>query len=399
MFLLSIFLKKIIRKGTLNIIDASGALHTFQGAPGPEVTIRFHDHKLPWQLFWRVELKTGEAYMDGTLTVEDGGDIYDLIYLVTKNLEWRADNPLHETGGDPITRFKTWFSQLNAIARSKQNVAHHYDLSGDLYDLFLDKDRQYSCAFFKKPTDTLEQAQENKKALIVKKLLLKKGQKVLDIGSGWGGLGLYIHKKSGVEVTGITLSEEQLKLARAKAKKEKVGAAVVFRLQDYREVRERFERIVSVGMFEHVGRKNYRNFFRKISSALKDDGIALIHTIGRADGPGATDPWTTKYIFPGGYTPSLSELAPVIEKAGLYITDIEVWRLHYAETLKEWRKRTYKNRVKIEKIYDKRFFRMWDFYLASSECAFRNLGHVVFQIQLAKKINSVPLTRDYMTRK
>ena len=398
MFPLSVFLNKIIRFGTLTVIDAGGESHVFAGAKGPEATIRLHDAALPWRLFSNPPLAAGEAYMDGALTVE-GGELYDFLWLVTKNLEWRPDNPFHNSGNDPWTRFKTWFSQTNPAARSKQNVAHHYDLSGELYDLFLDEDRQYSCAFFRTPKDTLEQAQENKKAIVAKKLLLKKNMRVLDIGSGWGGLGLYIHKKSGAHVTGITLSEEQLALSRRRAEKAGVAARVDFRLQDYREMHERFDRIVSVGMFEHVGRKNYRTFFNKVYECLADDGVALLHTIGRADGPGATDPWTAKYIFPGGYTPSLSELAPAIERAGLYVTDIEIWRLHYAETLKEWRKRAQKNRAKIEKLYDARFFRMWEFYLASAECAFRNLGHVVFQIQLSRARDAVPLTRDYMLKK
>jgi len=400
MFPLNLFFKKLIREGTLNVIDASGEKHTFKGAlPGPEATIRLTRDFNALSVALKPDLKAGEAYMDGALIPEGEDGIYALMALVAKNMEWRAGNPFHNMGGDPWSRFKGWLSQVNPLARSKQNVAHHYDLSDDLYDLFLDPDRQYSCAYFKSPTETLEQAQENKKALIVKKLMLKKGMSVLDIGCGWGGLGLAIHQKSGANVTGITLSEEQLKVAKARALKAKAGSGLDYRLQDYREVRERFDRIVSVGMFEHVGRKNYRTFFDKVNECLNDDGVALIHTIGRADGPGATDPWTLKYIFPGGYTPALSELTPQIEKAGLYITDVEIWRLHYAETLKEWRRRTFQHKKKIIKLYDERFFRMWDFYLSTAEISFRHLGHVVFQIQLAKKVGAVPLTRDYLFKK
>ncbi|HXV74232.1 MAG TPA: cyclopropane-fatty-acyl-phospholipid synthase family protein, partial [Sphingomonadales bacterium] len=273
------------------------------------------------------------------------------------------------------------------------------DLSTELYQTFLDPARQYSCAFFRKPSDTLEQAQKNKMAIIAKKLLLKKGMRVLEIGSGWGGLALSLHREYGASVLGITLSEEQLKYAREKARAAGAGKAVEFRLMDYREVEGTFDRVVSVGMFEHVGRANYAAFFRQVERRLAPDGVALLHTIGRADGPGVTDLWTLKYIFPGGYAPALSEFVGGIEKAGLYITDLEVWRLHYARTLEAWRRRCFQNRKKIEALYDTRFFRMWDFYLSSAECAFRNLGHVVFQIQLAKRQIAVPLTRDYLFKK
>ncbi len=396
MFPLNVFMKKLIQVGTLHVIAPGGKKHTFGGAPGPEVTMHFSDPVFPWKIFFRPELSAGEAYMKGTFWVDDKDGIYNLLYLCTKNMEWRAGNPLHVPGSDPVTRFRSWFSQINPVKRSIQNVSHHYDLSGALYDLFLDKDKQYSCAYFTGLENTLEKAQEDKKAHIAKKLLLKKGMGVLDIGCGWGGLALSLNKLSGARVTGITLSKEQLKVARERAARNKAADKVQFRLQDYREVRETFDRIVSVGMFEHVGRKNFGAFFKKVHDCLTDDGVALLHTIGRADGPGATDPWTLRYIFPGGYVPALSEMVPHIEKAGLYITDIEVLRLHYAETLKEWRARTFKHKDKIIELYNEEFFRMWDFYLSTAECAFRNLGHVVFQIQLAKKVGAVPLTRDYM---
>ena len=328
--------------------------------------------------------------MDGTLSVEQGKSIYDFLNLILRNMEWRPDNAMHLTGGDPYNRFKSWLSQINPIRRSQQNVAHHYDLSGELYDLFLDKDRQYSCGYFKSPNDTLEQAQENKKNIIAAKLLLEDHHHVLDIGCGWGGLALHLNKLSGANVTGVTLSQEQYDVARQRVQDNDLADKIDIRFQDYRDVDEKFDRIVSVGMFEHVGRRQYKTYFDKIYSSLKDDGVALIHTIGRSDGPGSTDPWTLKYIFPGGYAPSLSEVAPTIEKAGLYITDMEIWRLHYAETLKEWRARVHKNKAAIIGLYDERFFRMWDFYLASGEASFRNMGHVVFQFQLAKKVDTVP---------
>lgn len=396
MFPLPIFLKKLIQVGTLHVIDAKGRKRTFKGAPGPEVTMRLSDPWLPWKIFFRPGLGAGEAYMKGTLTLDGNAGSYGLLYLVTKNMEWRPDNPMNTSGSDPFSRFRSWFAQANPVAISIKNVAHHYDLSGALYDLFLDKDKQYSCAYFTDPKNTLEKAQTDKKAHLAKKLLLKKGMTLLDIGCGWGGLALSLNKISGVKVTGITLSQEQIKVANERAKKNKVEKDVEFRLQDYRDVPETFDRIVSVGMFEHVGRQNYGAFFKKIYECLNEDGVALIHTIGRADGPGSTDPWTGRYIFPGGYAPSLSEITPHIEKAGLYVTDLEILRLHYADTLKEWRRRTFENKDKIVELYNEEFFRMWDFYLSLSEGAFRNLGHVVFQIQLAKKVDTVPMTRDYM---
>ncbi|MEZ5757300.1 MAG: cyclopropane-fatty-acyl-phospholipid synthase family protein [Emcibacteraceae bacterium] len=393
MFPLSIFLNKLIKQGTLNVIDAEGKTHKFSGSPDPEITIRLHNKSVKWKLFFWPDLKAGESYMDGSLTIEPPHTVYDFLAFITKNMEWRPDNPFHLMGGDPYSRFKGWLGQMNKAAKAKDNVAHHYDLSDDLYDLFLDANRQYSSAVFKYPDDSLEQAQINKMDLITNKLLLKPDHKVLDIGCGWGGLSLHINKRTGASVTGVTLSEEQLKVANGNA--EKIDG-VHFELCDYRNVKEKFDRVVSVGMFEHVGRSQYNTYFKKIYECLKDDGVALVHTIARADGPGETDPWTKKYIFPGGYAPALSEIAPAIEKSGLYITDVEILRLHYAKTLCEWRKRVEENREKIIELYDDRFLRMWEFYLASAECAFRNLGHVVMQFQLAKKQDNVPLHRSYL---
>lgn len=399
MFPLSLFLSRLIRIGTLHVIDAAGKKHSFVGTATPEVTIRFHRRLLPLKLFLKPDLVTGEAYMDGSLTVEDGKEMYDFLYIVTKNLEWGPDHNMLMNGGDPYSRFKSWISQINPVGRSQKNVAHHYDLSGELYDLFLDPDRQYSCGYYTSADDTLEQAQENKRNIIAAKLLLKQNHRILDIGCGWGGLALHLNKYAGAAVTGVTLSKEQYDVACRRARNAGVADRVKFEFQDYRNVTGKFDRIVSVGMFEHVGRHQYQTYFDKIYNSLTDDGVALIHTIGRADGPGATDEWTTKYIFPGGYVPALSEVAPVIEKAGLYLTDLEVWRLHYAKTLKEWRHRATKNKAAIVKLYDERFFRMWDFYLASAECAFRNMGHVVFQFQLAKKRDAVPISREYLFEK
>jgi len=395
MFPLSVFLNKLIQQGTLNVIDVEEKKHTYKGTSEPEITIRIHDKSLIRKLFFRPDLKAGEAYMDGTLTIDPPHNVYDFLYFITKNMEWRPDNAFHLMGGDPYSRLKGWFGQINQAAKSKQNVAHHYDLSDDLYDLFLDKNRQYSSAYFLSDEDTLEQAQLNKMNLIAKKLLLKPEHNVLDIGCGWGGLSMHLNNVSGANVTGVTLSEEQLKVAQSNSS----GMdGVDFQLRDYRAVTQRYDRVVSVGMFEHVGRKQYQTFFNKVYDCLNDDGVALIHTIARADGPGETDPWTKKYIFPGGYAPALSEIAPVIEKSGLYITDMEVLRLHYANTLCHWRKSVEENKEKIIDLYDENFLRMWEFYLASAECAFRNLGHVVIQFQLSKWQDNVPLDRKYLMR-
>jgi cyclopropane-fatty-acyl-phospholipid synthase len=286
--------------------------------------------------------------------------------------------------------------QYNPVPRSRRNVAHHYDLSDRFYDLFLDRDRQYSCAYFLHPDDDIDTAQLNKRQHIAAKLLLRPGMKVLDIGSGWGGLALYLASEFGVDVTGLTLSTEQLKVAQRRAAQAGLADRVRFELRDYREERGSYDRIVSVGMFEHVGVGQYPTFFGQVSALLKRDGVALLHSIGRMEGPGATNPWVRKYIFPGGYSPAISEVVPAIERAQLWITDVEVLRLHYAETLKAWRHRFLAQRERVLELYDERFYRMWETYLAGSEVAFRQGGHLVMQIQMAKAVDSVPLTRDYM---
>jgi cyclopropane-fatty-acyl-phospholipid synthase len=392
--LLSYLLRRLVRRGTLDIIDAGGRTHRFAGEAGPSLTVRLHDRALEWKLFLNPRLYLGEAFMDGTLTVENAA-IYDFLEFAAINMALAPKNlltPLYEGFG----RSFRVLQQFNPLSRARQNVAHHYDLSDTLYDLFLDADRQYSCAYFTGSDQTIEEAQGKKKRHIAAKLLLKPGQSVLDIGCGWGGLALYLARECGVSVTGLTLSTEQLKVAERRAAAAGLADRVRFELLDYRQATGRYDRIVSVGMFEHVGVVHYNTFFRKVGELLTEDGVALLHTIGRQDGPGITNPWMRKYIFPGGYSPALSEVVPVVERVGLWVTDVEVLRLHYAETLRAWRQRFNANRERVRALYDERFCRMWEFYLAGSEIAFRHQGHVNFQIQLAKRVDSVPMTRDYM---
>ena len=392
--LLSLLLRHLIQRGQLTVIDAKGKTHVFAGAPGPQIAIRLHDPKLHWQIFLNPRLKFGEAFMDGRFTI-DNASIYDFLSLMTEGMNlagpsWLA--PLYNGFGRGLWRLQ----QYNPMRRARHNVAHHYDLSDALYALFLDSDLQYSCAYFTEPGQTIEAAQANKKRHIAAKLLLQPGHRVLDIGAGWGGLALYLARECGVEVTGLTLSTEQHRVATERAAAAGLAGRVRFELCDYRAHAGIYDRVVSVGMFEHVGAPHYRDFFAKMSRFLKPDGLALLHSIGRSDGPGATNPWLRKYIFPGGYSPALSEVVPAVERTGLWITDIEILRLHYAETLRAWRQRFNANRERIRALYDERFCRMWEFYLAGVELAFRKQGHFVFQMQLAKAIDTVPLTRDYM---
>jgi cyclopropane-fatty-acyl-phospholipid synthase len=390
------FLSHLIRHGTLSVTFASGRQATFAGTnPGPDIAIKFADRATERRLFMNPDLVLGEAFMDGSVTVENG-DIYDFLELCLMNLSWDLPDHWIQRVQGRLRRWGRGIAQYNPIGKAQQNVAHHYDLSDTLYDLFLDNDRQYSCAYYASGNETLEQAQDYKKRHIAAKLLLKPEHKVLDIGSGWGGLGLYLSDTSGADVTGVTLSVEQHKVSQDRVKERGVSEKVRFKLQDYRHEQNKYDRIVSVGMFEHVGVGHYEEFFRKIKELLDEDGVALLHTIGRADGPGATNPWLAKYIFPGGYTPALSEIVPVIERVGLYITDIEILRLHYASTLRDWRSRFNVNRDKVREIYDERFCRMWDFYLAGCEAAFRYGGQINFQIQLSRRQDAVPLTRDYI---
>lgn len=392
--LLARFLNRLIQVGRLSVVDADNRRHVFAGRNGPAVTIRLKDRSLHWKLFVRPELYAGEAFVDGTLVVDDAS-IYDFLDLIGRNIE-AAER-------DPFDRVTRWFDvalrriqQYNPTSRAHRNVAHHYDLSGALYRLFLDEDQQYSCAYFFDPDDDIDRAQAQKRRHIAAKLLLEPGLSVLDIGSGWGGLGLYLAQRTGAHVTGITLSREQLAASQARAAAAGLNDRVTFALRDYREQSGTFDRIVSVGMFEHVGVNHYDTFFTVLADRLADDGVALLHTIGRVDIPGGTNPWIRKYIFPGGYSPALSEVMAAVERAGLWVTDIEILRLHYAFTLRRWRERFLANRDEAAALYDERFCRMWEFYLAASEISFRYLRCAVFQIQLAKRQESVPLTRDYI---
>ena len=393
--LLRRFLERIIHMGHLTVIDADGAKHRIGPGGEPAVTVRLHDRALHWKLFARPELYVGEAYTDGTLTVENAS-IYDFLEFMGRNFDIIGGDPLSRVASR-VDRLFQRLQQFNPADRARRNAAHHYDLSGALYDLFLDADRQYSCAYFSSPRDTLEEAQRQKRRHIGAKLLLLPGMEVLDIGSGWGGLGLWLAGRLGASVTGITLAEEQLMASRARAAQRGLAERAQFFLRDYRQETGLYDRIVSVGMFEHVGVLHYDDFFGCVRDRLVEQGVALLHTIGHMEGPGAsTNPWIRKYIFPGGYTPALSEIVSAIERAGLYVTDVEVWRLHYAETLRHWRERFLASRERAEQIYDERFCRMWEFYLAGCEMSFRYRGLVVFQIQLAKRIDMVPLTRDYI---
>lgn len=399
MSLLDVFLRRVILKGTLTVVDHKGKAQSFgQATPGlPDITIRLNDPGVAGAIVRNPALGAGEGYMDGRYSV-DNDDIMGLVELVQANTRWESGRPLERPnlvrkyGGALIGKL----DRINQRARSKANVAHHYDLSGRLYELFLDKDRQYSCAYFSDPANGLEQAQEDKKAHIAAKLALEPGQRVLDIGCGWGGMALYLHQKCGVDVLGITLSEEQLKVARERAEAAGVSDHVKFELIDYRDVEGRFDRIVSVGMFEHVGTPHYSEFFRHCHNLLTDEGVMLLHTIGRLNEPGVTDAWTRKYIFPGGYCPSLSEILTASEPNKLMVSDVEVLRLHYALTLRHWYQRVEANKSEIVKLYDERFYRMWKFYLAGSATAFEHGNMVIYQLQYLRNRRALPITRDYM---
>ena len=395
MRLLSRLVRSLIRVGRLTVIDSAGGRYVVEGAPGPQVSVRLHDKDTGRRLALLPQLYLGEAYMDGSLTVEDGGDIYDLLQLLMINGRSLYGHPFIRFL-DRIRSLCRRLQQRNPVARARRNVAHHYDLSGQLYDLFLDSDRQYSCAYFATAHDSLEQAQENKKRHLAAKLLLEPGMRVLDIGSGWGGLAIYLAQLGASEVIGVTLSSEQQRIASERAAAAGLAGRVRFHLQDYRQIEGRFDRIVSVGMFEHVGLGHYPEFFAKLKQLLAEDGVALLHAIGRTEGPGVTNAWLAKHIFPGGYSPALSEVLPAVEKSGFWVTDLEILRLHYAYTLREWRRRFAANRGRIKAIYDERFCRMWEFYLAAGELAFSHQDHMVWQLQLARDPQAVPITRDYM---
>ena len=391
------FVASIVRKGNLTITYADGTRRTYGGGAGKPVHVRFNTSKTEWLVAYNPEFYLGQCYAEGKLDLLEG-DMFDLLETVfTGNpdggLEYKPWMKLLEK----IRYGLRFFRENNIANRARRNVQHHYDLTGALYDLFLDADRQYSCAYFETPETGLEEAQLAKKRHIAAKMVMNRpGLSVLDIGCGWGGMALYLARNLGARVKGVTLSDEQLAIARKRASEGGLEGEVRFDLQDYRHVDEKFDRIVSVGMFEHVGRPFYDTYFKKAAEILKKDGVMLVHTIGRTDTPTATNPFIDKYIFPGGYIPSLSEVMHSIEKSGLKITDIEILRLHYAETLKAWRERFMARREEAKALYDEKFCRIWEFYLASSESAFRWQNLVIFQFQLAHDQEAVPLTRDYI---
>jgi cyclopropane-fatty-acyl-phospholipid synthase len=391
-WLLHVLVARVIRRGNFRLTTARGTTLVFGDGTGEPVAARFTSLAAELGVLIEPELKLGEAYMNGTFVVEQGS-IVDVLALAmdghARALRWKR--PL-----DAARLIWRLLKQLNVRARSRRNVAHHYDLDGRLYGLFLDSDRQYSCAYFETPGITLDDAQLAKRRHIAAKLLVERGQRALDIGCGWGGLALYLAELCGARVTGVTLSQEQHAFARHRAEEKDLSKVVDFRLQDYRDVSETFDRIVSVGMFEHVGVMFYDVFFRKCAELLSDDGVMLLHSIGRSEGPSITNPWIAKYIFPGGYIPALSEVLPAVERAGFLVTDVEILRLHYAETLAAWRARFLAHREEAERLYDARFVRMWEFYLAASEMAFRKQNMMVFQLQLTKRQGVVPMTRNYI---
>jgi cyclopropane-fatty-acyl-phospholipid synthase len=392
--LLRYFLTQFVRRGTMIFTTASGAKFSCGDGTGEPIAVRFLTTDAERRILLNPELGLGEVYMEGSFVVEDGSIAEVLAILM--------DQP------DMVPRWaklRWWLrylarhvSQFNLRGRAKNNVAHHYDLDGRLYSLFLDADKQYSCAYFETPDTTLDDAQLAKKRHLAAKLSIEPSHRVLDIGSGWGGLSLYLAEMTGAAVTGITLSTEQLQVSKARAAEKNLTQSATFLLQDYRDVAGPFDRIVSVGMFEHVGVDFYETYFRRCAELLTDDGIMMLHSIGRSEGPDATNPWISKYIFPGGYIPALSEVLPAIERAGLLVCDIEILRLHYAETLKAWRERFLARREEAVRLYDERFARMWEFYLASSEMSFRKQNLMNFQVQLTKRQGVVPMTRDYIAR-
>jgi cyclopropane-fatty-acyl-phospholipid synthase len=433
---LAFILRRIVVRGNLTFITSDGSRHTFGNGEGRPVVARFTDRRLERQLALDAQLVVGEAYMQGRLVMVEG-TIYDLLATVLQNM---MERPLPRWSHSlDLARYMTRrLAQFNPARRSRNNVSHHYDIDGTIYDLFLDSDRQYSCAYFSDRRMDLEEAQVAKKRHLAAKLAVRNGHRVLDIGSGWGGLGIYLARAAGCAVDGVTLSVEQLKLAEERAERQGLKHAVHFHLQDYRHIEGQYDRIVSVGMFEHVGvnhyatffRKtrellaedgvalvhfigrsdrivsvgmfehvgvnHYATFFRKTRELLAEDGVALVHFIGRSDRPTITNPFIAKYIFPGGYIPALSEVMPAIERSGLIATDVEVLRLHYAETLRHWRERFLSHWEEAKAIRGEEFCRMWEFYLAGSECAFRFQNLVVFQIQLTRRVDALPWVRDYV---
>ena len=389
------YLNKLFQKDGFLLIDANSNKYII-GTPknNKPITVKILDKKLHYKLFFRPDLYFGEAYSNGDIQIENGS-LTDFLDIALMNIG-RGELNFFSMLINKLYGSYRYLTNFNFIKKSKMNVAHHYDLSDDLYSLFLDPKKQYSCGYFINENDTLEDAQNNKIQHIIKKLNIKPNQKVLDIGCGWGSLAIDIAKSTNCEVTGITLSENQFNYCVKKAKKLNLENQVTFKLIDYRQLDEKFDRIVSVGMFEHVGRMFYKNFFKKIDNLLNDDGVSLVHTIGSVNPPRDPHPWITKYIFPGGYTPSLSEVVTPVEKAGLIVSDIEVLKLHYSHTLRHWKENCIKNKIQIINMFDEKFFRMWEFYLASCESAFKWGDQVVYQFQLTKNYMSTPNTRDYI---
>ena len=393
--LLRVLLNQLVRGGTLKVIDTDGRLSTYGDGGPPHSAIRVHNRSIAWKLPFNPSLYFAEGYMDGEITLEEGG-LDEFLEIALKNYDQLEKHWLFRIIA-VLLRQTHWLAQYNSLTAARRNVAHHYDLSGRLYELFLDRDRNYSCAYFAEPHDNLERAQEDKKLHLASKMLLDRpGLKVLDIGSGWGGLGLYLAETSGCDVTGVTLSEEQHQESERRARRAGVNPSCRFLLRDYREEEGRYDRIVSVGMFEHVGRRHYDEFFAKVRDLLNDDGVCLLHSIGRCDPPGGSNPFIRKYIFPGGELPALSEVLAAVERSGLIVTDIEILRLHYAETLRLWHERFQANRAEITELYDERFCRMWELYLKASEGSFRHQLQMVFQMQLTKRLDAAPITREYM---
>ena len=387
-------LKKLNFDGTLEIIDSNEKIYKF-GSLNPQVRIRLKNKSIERKLFFNPNLHIGEAYMNEELIIEKG-TIEEFLNLITNCYDDFISNNKFYKFYEYLSSIFMPLQQINQLVNSKNNVAHHYDINEDLYKLFLDKDMQYSCAYFHNPNISLEQAQKDKKEHIIRKLQIDKNMSVLDIGCGWGGMAIEIAKSTGAKVKGITLSENQFKTASERAQKEGLSDKVTFALQDYRNETEKYDRIVSVGMFEHVGVKYFKTYLSKANDILNENGVFLLHTIGQRGKPTATSPWIRKYIFPGGYIPSLSEVMKETQKLNINVTDVEILRLHYAHTLTRWYQNVLENKDKIIKMFDQRFFRMWEFYLLASKYSFVNMGNVVFQIQIAKNINNLPLTRNYI---
>jgi len=394
MSLIGRFIDQILPLGSITIVNPDGSRATHGPGGGKHVTVKLHDKRVALDIFRNPRLRFGELYMDGRVTIEDG-TILDLLEMIIAAKPWEA-GPGRKALGKGKTKWIKRFFRRNDTARARKNVAHHYDIGNALYELFLDEDWQYSCAYYTDPKNSLEQAQLDKKAHIAAKLDLKPGQRVLDIGCGWGGMAIYLHRIAGVDVLGVTLSEEQIKKARERADAAGVSDHVKFELIDYRHVQDQFDRIVSVGMFEHVGAKHYDEFYAKCRDLLKSDGVMLLHTIGKLGGAGLPDPFTDKYIFPGYHLPSLAQMSEASQKVKMITSDVETLRLHYAYTLREWLNRATKNRAKIVKLYDERFFRMWEFYLAGGIVAFENGAMCNYQVQYIRDRRALPITRDYM---